>query len=98
MFHLFYVTFVTINLKFLISIFFKFNTSCYLYVVSFRPETPFLGKFGPKNQNCQFKLKFGSKTYLKMQNLMAMFTFSVLNRKHPFRANLVQKIKIASLR
>ena len=26
----------------------------------FRPETPFLGKFGPKNQNCQFKLKFGT--------------------------------------
>ena len=25
----------------------------------FRPEIPFLGKFGPKNQNCQFKLKFG---------------------------------------
>ena len=25
-----------------------------------RPETPFLRKFGPKNQNSQFKLKFGS--------------------------------------
>ena len=23
-------------------------------------EIPFLGKFGPKNQNCQFKLKFGT--------------------------------------
>ena len=22
----------------------------------------FLGKFGPKHQNCQFKLKFGTKT------------------------------------
>ena len=22
-------------------------------------EIPFLGKFGPKNQNCQFILKFG---------------------------------------
>ena len=26
----------------------------------FRPEIPFLGKFGSKNQNCQFKLKFGN--------------------------------------
>ena len=25
----------------------------------FRLEAPFLGKFGPKNQNCQFKLKLG---------------------------------------
>ena len=40
--------------KFLISIFFKFNTSCYLYVVS-------------------------------------------LDQKHPFWANLVQKIKTVSL-
>ena len=23
----------------------------------FRPEIPFLGKFSPKNQNCQFELK-----------------------------------------
>ena len=26
----------------------------------FRPETTFLGKFGPKNQNCVLKLKFGT--------------------------------------
>ena len=50
----------------------------------FRPETPFLGKFGPKNQNCQFKLKFGTKTNSNMQNSMALFTFSVLDRKYPF--------------
>ena len=25
----------------------------------FRPKIPFLGKFSQKNQNCQFKLKFG---------------------------------------
>ena len=24
------------------------------------PETPFLRKFGPENQNCQFKLTFGT--------------------------------------
>ena len=26
----------------------------------FRPEIPFLGKFSPIYQNCQFKLKFGT--------------------------------------
>ena len=33
----------------------------------------------------------------RMQNSMVVFIFSVLNRKHPFWANLVQKIKIVSL-
>ena len=28
------------------------------WCLHFRLEIPFLGKFGPKNQNCQFKLKF----------------------------------------
>ena len=28
-------------------------------IFSFQPEIPFLGKFGPKIQNCQFKLKSG---------------------------------------
>ena len=63
----------------------------------FRPETPFLGKFSPKNQICQFKLKFGTKTNSNIQNSKVVFTFSVLNRKYTFWANLVQKIKIVSL-
>ena len=50
----------------------------------FRPETPFLGKFGSNSQNCQFKLKFGTWTNSKMQNSMVLFTFSVLYQKHPF--------------
>ena len=50
----------------------------------FKPETLFLGKFGPKNENCQFKLKFGTKTNSNMQNSMVVFTFSVLYWKHPF--------------
>ena len=29
-------------------------------IFSFRPEIPFLGIFGQKNQNCVFKLKFGA--------------------------------------
>ena len=56
-----------------------------------------LGKFGQKNQNCQFKLKFGSSANSTMQNAMALFIFSVLDRKHPFWANLVQKIRIVTL-
>ena len=36
----------------------------------------FLRKFGQeKNQNCQFKLKFGTLTNLNMQNSMVVFTF-----------------------
>ena len=45
---------------------------------------PLFDKFGQKNQNCQFKLKFGTSTNLNMQNLMALFTFPVLDGKHPF--------------
>ena len=59
---------------------------------------PFLGKFDPKSQNCQFKLKSGSYTNANMQNSMVVFTFFVLNRKHPFWANLVQNVKIVSLK
>ena len=68
-----------------------------LHIFCFRPETPFLGKFGPKDQNRQFKLKFGNKTISNVQNSMVVFTFSVLDRKHPFLANVVQKIKIVNL-
>ena len=64
----------------------------------FRPETPFfLGKFGSKNHNYQFKMKFGTEISLNIQNSMVVFTFSVLDWKYPSWANLVQKIKIISL-
>ena len=62
----------------------------------FRLETPFLSKFGPKNQNCQFKPKFGSYINSNMPNSMVVFTFSVLDWKQHFWANLVQRIKIVS--
>ena len=48
----------------------------------FRPEKPFLGKSGQKNQNCQF------------QNSVMMFTFFVFDHKYLSWANLVQKSKI----
>ena len=56
----------------------------------------FLGKFCPKNQNYQFKLKFGTYTNSNMRNSMGKFTFSVFDGKYPFWANLVQKVKIIS--
>ena len=58
---------------------------------------PFLGKFGPKIQNSQFKLKPSTETNSNMQNSMVVFTFFDLDRKYPFRANLIQKIKTVSL-
>ena len=49
-----------------------------------------------KNQNCHFKLKFGTYTNSNMQNSMVMFILSVFDWKYPFWANLVQKVKIIS--
>ena len=56
-----------------------------------------LDKLGPKNQNCQLNLKFGTHTNSDMRNSMALLTFSVLDQKQPLRANMIQKIKLASL-
>ena len=66
---------------------------CWLFL--FSTENTFLGKSGQKNQNCQFKLKFGTKTNLNMQNSMMMSTFSVFEHKYLCWVNLVQKFKIA---
>ena len=35
----------------------EFNGGIHFFC--FKPGRPFFGKFGPKNQNCQFKLKPG---------------------------------------
>ena len=59
--------------------------------------SPPYGKFDPKDQNCQFKLKFGCYTKLHKQSSMVLLTFSLLDWKAPFWANLVQKDKIISL-
>ena len=44
----------------------KFHDGVYFFC--FRPEKPFLSKFGPKSQRCQFKLNFGPQTKSRMQN------------------------------
>ena len=58
-------------------------------------RTNFLDKFDPKSQNCQLKLKFGTKTNSNMLNSMMMFTFFVSNYICPSWENLIQKFKIA---
>ena len=58
---------------------------------------PFLRKFGTKYRNWLVKLKFGTETNSNMQKSMVFFTCSVLDWKHGFQENLVQKVKIASL-
>ena len=64
----------------------------------FSAGNTFLGNFGPKNQNCQFKVKLDTYTNWNMQNSMVMFTFFVFDRKYYFWANLFKKIKIVSIR
>ena len=81
-------------------VFFQFKYaefSGYVHFFQFRPQIPFSGKFGPKNQNCQFILKFGTLTNANMQNSMAMFNFSAFYWNYPFRVNLVQLINIVRL-
>ena len=64
---------------------------------------PFLGKFSPKIKNCQFKLKFGTKTDSNMKDSKVMIILSVFNRKHPFfgqvlceKSNSLLKMKVSS--
>ena len=61
------------------------------------PFWSYLVRFNQKNQNCQFKLKFGTWTNSNMQNSMVMFILFVLDWKCHFWTSLVQNIKIGSL-
>ena len=54
----------------------KFNAAAHFFC--FKPEAPFLDKFGPKYQNCLFKLKF--LTFV--QNSMTLLNFCLLDQKH----------------
>ena len=68
---------------------------CGVHFFCFRLEKAFWGKSGKKkNQNFQFKLKFGTKTNLNMRNSMMMFTFSVFDHKCLSWAkwNLIQRL------
>ena len=71
----------------IVDLFAKFSGD--VQFLCFQPKIFFLGKFGPENQNCQFKLKFGTKANSKMHYLTAAFTFTVVDRKYHFQANLI---------
>ena len=66
----------------------------YVFCVFDWKYIPFLGKFGPKNQKCQFKLKFGTRTNSDMQNLLVMFTFSVFDGKYFVGQVWLKKLKL----
>ena len=55
-----------------------------VHLICFRLEIPFLSKFGSKNQNSQFKLKFGTETNSNIQNSMRMFTYLGFDPKYFF--------------
>ena len=56
----------------------------WIHLLRFRQEIPFLRKFGPKNESCQFKLKFCTLTKSDLKKSMVMFIFSFFNQKYPF--------------
>ena len=58
-------------------------------------EIPFLGKFGPKNQNYQLMLKFGTLTNSNMQNSMVMLFFSVFDQEYAFGQIWSKKLKLS---
>ena len=51
-------------------------------VVFIASEIPFLGKFGPKNENCQFRLEFGTYSNANIKDSMVMLTLSVFGPKN----------------
>ena len=56
-----------------------------------------MGKFSPKNQNHQFKLKCDTQTNSNMQNLVVVLTLFIFDQKNPFWVNLIQKIRTVSI-
>ena len=72
--------------------------SAEVFYTNLRPEIPFLGKYGQKNQSRQFKIKFDTKVNSNVQNVMVTFTVFIFNLNYPFWKNLVQKIKVVSLK
>ena len=56
----------------------KFNDG--VLCICFRLETPFLGKFGPKKENCKFRLRFDTQCNSNMKNSMVMLTLFIFQR------------------
>ena len=64
---------------------------CWCLLSQFSTGILFFDKFDPKNQNCLFKLKFGTKTDSNIHNLMGMLYFSAFDKKYLFLGNLLEK-------
>ena len=71
----------------------EFNDAVHAFC--FWVERPFFGKFGPKSQNYQLKLKFVTETNFNMQNSMMRFSFVVFEWKYPFRQIWFKKSKLS---
>ena len=56
-------------------------------------KTSFWVNLVKKNQNCKFKMEFGSKTNLNRQNSMMMFPFSAFDHKISFLGKFGPKIQ-----
>ena len=56
------------------------------------------GQTWSKNQNCLFKMKFGTYFNSSMLNFMVIFNFFHFNWKYAFWTNLVQKDKTVWIR
>ena len=56
---------------------------------------PFFGKLGPKNENCQFQLRFGASSIWNIKNSMVILLLLLfLDGSILFMADLFQKYKI----
>ena len=73
----------------------KFNGG--IHFICARLKIPLLGKFDLKNQNCWFKLKFGTCAISNMQNSGWCSLFQFFLPEMSFWVNLVQEIEITSL-
>ena len=65
-----------------------------MVIFRFRAKIPFLGKFGPKKQNCLYKPKFGTQFHLIVLNLMMMLTFYILDQKYFIQVICFKKSKL----
>ena len=66
------------------------QNSMMVFTFLFTLEIVFLGKFGPKDEDCQFKLKFSTQNNSNKQNSLMVFTFSIFEWKYPIWASVVQ--------
>ena len=61
-------------------------------LICFRLEIPFLGKFGPKSQNCKFNLKFGTLNNSNIQLSQKYYWENVKISDHKCRFSILQII------